>query len=470
MQKKIMSFMEEYHMAGEGDLILAAVSGGADSICLLLMLLEIRQEKNFELCVVHVEHGIRGEESLEDAHFVENFCQERNIPCKIFYCHAAEYAREHKMTVEEGARKLRYEFFRQAAEEFGADKIAVAHNQNDCAETMLFHLARGCGLKGLSGIPPVRGNIIRPLLCVDRKEIESYLKVQGQTYCSDKTNEELKYTRNKIRHQIMPVLEEINTQAVAHMNRLSFLAGEASDFIYEMAGKAKEKYVFQSKMGLSVSGNLIRENRVIQKTVLFLAITEMAESSRDISEIHIRQVIELFGRQTGRILKLPYGMEAWRTYDGILLKRETFSKQEKGRLEEGEVQKEILTLAPEGVLKIPSYGYEIRTRLIEKVPSCKEIPKKKYTKWLDYDKIKGVMQLRNRREKDFFIITPDGRRKKLKKYLIDEKIPGYERERILLIVDDVHIIWAIGFRISEDVKVTEQTKRILEIQVDGGRS
>jgi len=152
------------------------------------------------------------------------------------------------MTVEEGARELRYGYFQEAAKEFQANKIAVAHNQNDCAETMLFHLARGTGLKGLCGILPVRENIIRPLLCVERREIEAYLKEQGQEYCIDKTNEELEYTRNRIRHQVLPVLNEINSQAVAHMNQTAAMAVELEELVQQLTREAKQRYVCKKRV------------------------------------------------------------------------------------------------------------------------------------------------------------------------------------------------------------------------------
>lgn len=486
MQKKVMSFMEEYHMAEEGDCILAAVSGGADSLCLLLILLALKEKRNYRLCAVHVEHGIRGKDSQEDALFVEKFCKKNKVPCKVYHCQAADYAREHKMTVEEGARALRYGFFAQAAEAFGADKIAVAHNKNDCAETMLFHLVRGTGLKGLCGILPVRGNIIRPLLCLERNEIEAYLKKRGQEFRTDKTNEELEYTRNRIRHQVLPILEEINSQAVAHMNQTAFLAAEAAELLEDLAEQAREKHVRRDDRGIHIPQAILTEKPAVQKALLHRVLTESAGSSRDISGVHIQQMQELFERQVGRILHLPYGMEAERTYDGLLLKKEKTKtpgescKERKpsqtcekplynGAMTDKKTEScESWTLPADGVLEIPSFGYEIHTRLLEKIPQNEEIPKKMYTKWLDYDKIKGNMQLRTRKEKDFFVIDPEGRRKKLKNYLIDEKVPKQERDHILLFVDDVHIVWAIGYRISEDVKVTEHTKRILEIQVCGG--
>ncbi len=522
MQKKIMAFMEEHHMAKEGDCILAGVSGGADSICLLSVLLELAKEKKYRICAVHVEHGIRGEASGRDASFVERHCRERGVPLRTFHCRAAEYARANKMSVEEGARALRYGFFRQAAEEFGADKVALAHNQNDCAETVLFHLARGCGLRGLGGILPVRGNLIRPLLCVSRAEIEDYLEKAGQGFCVDETNLELEYARNKIRHQAIAPLEEVNAQAVSHIARTSFLAAEAADYMEAQAGLAKKRWASREGGALRIADGILGEEAVIWKMALWMALGEASGSSRDISEVHIRQVAGLFGRQVGRRLDLPYGVEAERTYGGILLRQKkcggTDRKESPGGLsglrkeppegqsgprEEPPGGGRAWDIEPEGVLEIPAYGCRVRTRLLrdfgtatlsgcpaaesapaegdlkwadsitekpesELLQNFSEIPKKKYTKWLDYDKILGVMQLRNRQEGDAIVIDSEGRRKKLGRYLIDEKVPRQERGSVLVLADGSHVIWVVGRRIGEDVKVTEETKRILEIQIDGG--
>lgn len=461
MQEKVRKFMEQHHMAEEGERILAAVSGGADSICLLLLLSAMQEEQKYQLFVVHVEHGIRGEESLRDAEFVKNFCGKHKIPCKVYHCKAEEYAKEHKMTVEEGARTLRYGYFKEAAEEFQADKIAVAHNQNDCAETMLFHLVRGTGIKGLCGILPVRENVIRPLLCVERKEIEAYLKACGQEYCQDKTNEELEYTRNRIRHQVLPALSEINSQAVSHMNQTAAMAVELEELVQELTGRAVECHTRREQGGILVSAGVLEEKSVIGRSLVHQVLAETAGSSRDISGIHVQQVMDLFEKQVGRSVNLPYSIEAERTYEGVLVRRSRTATIE-------ETLQRVWEVVPGEVLEIPEYGYKVHTRIFEYSPENQEIPQKIYTKWLDYDRIKGGMLLRNRGEEDYFVIDSEGRRKKLKKYLTDEKVPREQRNHILLLADEEHLIWAIGYRIGEDVKVTEHTKRILEIQVDGG--
>lgn len=461
MQKKVREFMEQHHMAEEGERILAAVSGGADSICLLMVLSALQKEKKYELFVVHVEHGIRGEESEKDAEFVRNFCEMHKIPCKVYHCKAEEYAREHKMTVEEGARTLRYGFFKKAAQEFGADKIAVAHNRNDCAETVLFHLARGTGLKGLCGILPVRENIIRPLLCLERSEIEAFLEEKGQSYCVDKTNEELDYTRNRIRHQVLPVLSEINSQAVFHINQTAAMAAELEELVQQLVAEAEKQHLRREESGVLVWHSIQEEKPLIRKGMIHGILTEQAGSSQDISNVHITEVLELFTKQVGKKVNLPYGLAAERTYEGVRIGKANGNSPEK------KIEKEW-ELIPGETLEIPEHGYRILTRILEKTSENEEIPQKMYTKWLDYDKIKGGMLIRTRREKDYFIINARGETKKLKKYLIEEKIPAGQRDKLLLLADEVHLIWAIGYRIGEDVKVTRHTKRILEIQVEGG--
>ncbi len=463
MQEKVRHYIEENHMIDPKDIVLAAVSGGADSMCLLLMLRELCGELGFTLCVVHVEHGIRGEESLADARFVEDVCKGLKIPCKVRHCLALQYARQEKLSVEEAARKLRYQIFWETAGEFGANKVAVAHNQNDRAETMLFHLARGSGLSGLCGIRPVRGQVIRPLLCVTRGEIEQYLAKKGQGFCIDSTNEELLYTRNKIRRQIIPLLTQINANAVSHMNQAAGLAEEAAELIEELSQQAAERHIWSKGEAIFISCGLLKEPSIVIKAALHRALAKKAGSSKDLASIHVQQLWQLFARQNGKQVKLPYGLLARRDYEGILLENSS-SKEDKA----GERQTGQWELLPGGSLHISSYACNIHTRILEKTPHFEEIPKKMYTKWFDYDKIKGTTRLRTRREHDYLTINKEGKRKTLKKYFIDEKIAAGRRDHILLLADDTHILWVVGYRISEDVKVTEHTKRILEVRVDGG--
>ena len=243
MLKKIAAFVEQHQMLLRGDHVLAGVSGGADSVCLLLVLLELQKEYRLTLTVVHVEHGIRGEDSRRDAAFVESLCARLGVELKVFYEDAVAFSKEHGMTLEEGARELRYTRFSEVLNKDGANRIAVAHNQNDSGETLLFHLARGSGLKGMCGIVPVRGKVIRPLLCVSRREIEDFLRERGQEFCTDATNLDILYSRNKIRHQVLPLLTEINAQAVEHLYQSARYVSEAVELVEELVQKARARCV-----------------------------------------------------------------------------------------------------------------------------------------------------------------------------------------------------------------------------------
>ena len=316
-------------------------------------------------------------------------------------------------------------------------------------------------MKGLCGIKPVRERIIRPLLCVGRQEIEAFLALRKQEYCIDQTNQELRYTRNKIRHQVLPILEEINRGAVFHMTQTAAAVTEVVELLGELADLAVRNYVIDEGEGVCILEGLAKEKPVIQKAACHQILARLAGSNKNISRIHVEQICQLFAKQSGREIELPYGMKAQRIYSGIrLAKNKTYDMEAKWQ--------NCWEVPEEGSFHIPYAGYEIHTRMFDKIATNQEIPKKMYTKWMDYDRIKGNMHLRTRQEQDYFVISPDGRQKKLKRYFIDEKVPRQQRGQVLLLAEGAHVLWAIGGRISEDVKVTKETQRVLEIQVYGG--
>ncbi len=464
MIQKVLSFAGQHHMIERGSHILAAVSGGADSVCLLLVLKELAGEYGFRLTAAHIEHGIRGEASRRDAAFVQRLCRVQEVPCLVYSCDAPAYAKEHRMSLEEGARQLRYDRLAQAAAAVGADKIAVAHHQNDCAETLLFHLARGSGLKGFCAILPVRDNLIRPLLAVSREEIEAFLAERRQEYCTDETNLEIEYSRNKIRRQVLPVLTEINQQAVAHLYRSTELFAQVNELVEELAARARARCVeIPQTPGVVLTDRILSESLLIQETVVFGLLKELAGSGKNLTSVHVRQTLELFARQTGRRVSLPYGLTAVRTYAGVWLCRAAVPKQAEEFCRASE------PLYPGEELWLKYYNFTVKSRIFDKNRQFDKIPQKKYTKWFDYDKIKNTLLLRGRCPGDYFVIDASGRRQKLKKYLINEKIPREEREDLLLLAEQNHVLWAVGYRISDAYKVTGDTKRILEVQVNGGR-
>ena len=214
-----------------GKKLLAAVSGGADSMCLLHLLFTA----GLDVTAAHFEHGIRGEESLRDLRFVEAWCREQGIPCLTGHGDAPAYAAAQHMSLEQAARELRYAFLRRCAGEIGADCILTAHNLDDNAETLLFNLARGSGTAGLCGIPARRGELLRPLLPVSRAEIEAYLEQHHVPHVEDSTNREDTYTRNLIRHRVVPALREVNPRFAEAAARTAALAARDEDLLQSLA-------------------------------------------------------------------------------------------------------------------------------------------------------------------------------------------------------------------------------------------
>lgn len=476
--KKVLSFVKKHHMIEDGDHVLAAVSGGADSVCLLLELLELQKVFSMKVSVVHVEHGIRGEASRADAVFVKELCVRKGISCYVYEGDAVSYAKQQGMGLEEGARAMRYGYFEACRREQRADKIAVAHNQNDCVETMLFHLARGTGLRGLAGIRPVRERIIRPLLCLERKEIEAFLQEQGQGYCNDETNRELCYSRNKLRHQVVPILTEINQEVVGHIARTTETMAELLELLEGQTEQAWQRWVKreEGEDRYFFNEEMSREPPFLQRTLALRLLEVCGGSRKDLGAEHAALVLELFGHQVGHRISLPYRMEAYRTYGGVELMRRPPAGREAGQELPGKTpdpEKRESCCQPLEIgkkIELSPYQISVFCKIIEKGAQLQEIPKKKYTKWFDYDKIGSGLLLRNPGPEDYLIIDGQGRRQSLKKYFVNEKIPARVRSSRLVLADNNHVLWVIGYRISEACKVAEDTTRILEIQINGGEA
>ncbi|SCI27644.1 tRNA(Ile)-lysidine synthase [uncultured Clostridium sp.] len=500
-RQKVLSFMKKNHMTDRGDSVLAAVSGGADSVCLLWLLHEMAAELGIKVFAFHMNHGIRGAEADRDEQFVMELCERLNIPLTVAHEKVEEYAAERGLSGEEAGRILRYHHLGETAEKYQCAKIAVAHHEDDDAETVLLNLFRGSGLAGLSGIRPVRENIIRPLLCVSRKEIEGYLNEQELSWCEDSTNKENDYTRNKIRNELLPwVTENINSRAAEHILAVSEFAAQA-DAYFEMeaerileescskrreegkqpnsknAGEAdgKESGTGQSskvaenemKMCTKINTDIFDPQPEILKTyIVRRMILNAAGKAKDITERHIRSVMDLSGPGGGHTVDLPYGLKAVRGYEtlGIVQNKnpsqmsESDQKQERKPVFENKINletdmDEILDLG----------GTHIRLHAVHRKKEP-EIPKNQYTKWFDYDKINVGLSIRYRKNGDYLTLSGGGK-KKLRRYMIDEKIPENERDRIPVLADGDHVLWVVGYRISDYYKITDETEHILEAEV-----
>lgn len=470
IEKKVLSFIRQWDMLCPGDKVVLGVSGGADSVCLLAVLEALKKELQTELCVVHINHGVRAEAG-EDAAYVEQLCRELSLPFYQKEICMEELARQWKCSSEEAGRRARYAFFEEICRVTGAEKIAVAHNMGDCSETMLFHLFRGSGLTGLSGIRPVRDNIIRPILCLQRREIEQYLSVKGLSYRHDITNDGDDYTRNRIRHHILPYAEtEIVCGATRNVYEAANHIALVQDYIGQQAEMAwKEVCVLAKEGRLELSVPRLAElHEIVQKELLRKAVLQLTGSTKDITREHIESLSALICRSGNRWVQLPCFLRGERSYERLLL------YVERGC---GETSQEIGVTGEAlmaGAVSIAFEDVEIGMEILEFGGNFQDIPQNKYTKWLDYDKIKGDISVRHRRNGDYFSVkTPRGvGRKKLKDYLIDEKLPREERDALILLAEGSHVLWLVPYRISECYKVEEGTVRVLQITVrerDGGK-
>ena len=291
-------------MADAGMRVLTGFSGGADSTALLQLLWEYGQERGIEVCALHVNHGIRESEAGRDEAFCEAFCRERGIPLTIVREDVPGLARKSGIGTEEAGRAARYAAFEREVAKGGVDRVALAHHQDDQAETMLFHLMRGTGLRGLRGMEPVRMPYIRPLLCVDRREIEDWLRERNLEWVEDSTNQELTYTRNRIRHQIVAGMEEIRPGSARRMAETAERLLEIEDFLEDEVGKRWEDSVRGDKESLRILLEPFRKmHTAVQKRLVQKCMVQLMEGSRNPEAVHIGQVCALAkGRRGSRLL------------------------------------------------------------------------------------------------------------------------------------------------------------------------
>lgn len=485
MLVKVQKNLEKFNILPVTDqkqVLIAAVSGGADSVCLLLILSELKSRLGFELEVIHVEHGIRGEESQKDAVFVENLCKMLSVKCHMVHVDVPAFCRQQGIGEEEAARILRYQAFREYAL-LRNGKIVLAHHMEDNAETVLFQMLRGSSLTGMCGISPLREDeqgvvYLRPLLDIRRSEIEAYLETVGQSYCTDSTNLETEYHRNYIRKDIIPRLTEINSAAVPHISQTAARLGEVRDFLKEETQKAIARLVRrEEKMILDIVG-FAELHPALQKEVVYELISKIAGSKKDITSTHVEEVLSLLSSQSGKQVALPYRVVVRRSFDTIVFEKKTEDANRK-TIQDGSDEEKGLRISEEILENWKANGLPVSLPLSEKGEQFvvkifsysgneEEIPKKPYTKWFDYDKIKRGFCIRNRENGDFLINDMEGHRKKLKSYFIDEKIPLEQRGTMWLLAQDSLVLWVVGGRISEHIKVDRDTKTVMEVHYIGG--
>ncbi len=421
--------IKEYNMIKNGDRVIVALSGGADSVCLLHILNCLKESMYFTLEAVHINHCIRGKESDGDESFCKKLCQSLNIPLEIFRVDIPTLTKLSRKSTEETARDVRYEKFAEVADESG--KIATAHTLSDNVETVIFNMIRGTGLKGLCGIPPVRGNIIRPLINITRRQVENYLTGINQSFKTDSTNLSDDYSRNKIRHKIIPVMEEINSGFLKSFSNCVTTLKEENSFLQQLAENEYNSHLENNSLvNISQIPQIIRK-RVISR---FLSNNNLPVSFEKINETDI--ICNLGGK--------------------FNIRKDTFIVCKKNRLyiENSSVKTEYKEITARiGQNRI----FDNKTLLISRDKKGKNI--------IDADKICGQVICHSRKNGDKIKLMGRDFTSSVKK-LLNENVDASLRPFIHYLSDDEGLIFMEGFGIAERVKPDESTKNFLSIEIE----
>jgi len=455
MLDKITAYIKEWHMLEQNDNVIVGISGGADSVCLLFVLYKLREVFSLKITGVHVNHGLRGEEAIRDEDFAVRLCRQMGIFCAVYRKDVRMIAKQRRRSEEETGRDVRREIFAHAMQTYEGTRIALAHHQNDNAETMLMNLVRGTGLRGLGGMRPVNKEVIRPLLCVNRTEIEDYLAEQKVSYCEDATNQSDLYTRNRIRNHVLPYLEEkINSRAVQHIADSMDRLRQVQEYLDQQADIWYQNCIrFENQDIILLGGKYAEVPEALKPILLQRILEQLAGARRDIAAGHLGAADSLMRLQTGRQTSLPYGITATRCYEGLRFSKRTDAAQ----------IPEPVPLPING--QVETGGRIVRTTVREAGADPANSVEKHYTKQFDYDIIKSNVSIRTRKAGDYIVIDHQGNRQKLKAFFINNKVPREERDQILLIAQDSHILWIIGMRRSMACQPNEYTKNIIEIEI-----
>ena len=453
---EIRRTIDKNAMLNAGDHIIVALSGGADSVCLLVLLCEIRKEYGFEVRAVHVHHGLR-KTADRDEQYVRDLCSRLGTPLAVHRVRAAEYASQSHMSVEEAGRALRITAFDEELTKWKTEcgvedtqyKIALAHHMEDSAETVLFNLCRGSSLSGMCGIRPVSGNRIRPLIDCTKQEITGCLKDRGIAWCEDETNTDTDITRNMIRLRIMPELTGyVNNEAAKHITDAASDMQEAEEYLRAETIIATERC--SSEPGVINVKRLLEEPVILQKRVLYEALVKTAGRKKDIEHIHIENIMAVIRKGGSAKVTMPYGIMAVKEYDDLRFTKNKNGPGQGSRDHEHDTMREA--------------GHEVYAQRVFAVDGMlSKIPDGKYTKWFDYDRITSSLVLRTREKGDYITLSEDGKRKMISRFMIDEKIAPRDRDLMIMPADGSEILWIPGYRISARYRISETTKNILEI-------
>lgn len=461
MSKKL-SFIDKFEkyalenkLLAKGDHILVGFSGGADSTALISALWQLRTKYKLSILVAHVNYNLRGKDSLADAEFVKNFCFKRNISIVI-----NETKLKAKSGMEVKARELRFTWFNQLLQMYKMDKIALGHNKKDQAETLIFRLMRGSGYAGLKGITANADGVIHPLLPFHREEIEQFLKDNKLEWREDKSNLGTAFSRNKIRNELLPWVEtNLNPNVVERLCATADIFAETNSIMEDLAVRRLHKATLKHSTTdylLSIP-TLLKTKSVLRYYVYKLVYQDLIQHDKDFYQASVSEIDAVLNSSGSKRIDLPNGVIALKEYDKLL-----FTLDDPTESVDVNNLKEFTSIRHRGTFE----DYRIIMKKLKKLPAGKYIFEDENCAYLDFDKIEMPLIMRHRKPGDRFMPMGMKNSKKLKDFFIDEKIPKFERDKVVLLCDKEKILWVSGHRIDNRVNVTKDTQNILMIKFE----
>ena len=472
MINKVREIINKCGMLDFGDRIVVGVSGGPDSIALLQSLAILSDEYRITLIAAHLNHGLRGRDSNEEEDFASVFSKSLGLIFESKTLDIRALSKEHGKSIEETGRDERYEFLTQIAKKHGAGKIALGHHLHDRVETVLMNVMRGCGIEGLRGILPVRdGIIIRPLLSSTRDEILSFLEAQRLSYMNDSSNFENTYLRNRIRNRLLPLLKmQYNPNIETTIAHLSEIAVQDDACLQAVVDQA------MSQLGIDLDGQekeitfnipiFLLLHEAIQRRVIKTLIESIATAGKPIGYVHVKSVLDLVhhGHSSGK-LNLPGSIEIRREYEHLsIIRKPCVTRIINERCSKGESSGFSYDVVIPGRIEICELGIVITFDFVKGIPSRADYNKSNVI-YMDYDRLPSLLMIRNRKSGDRIQLLGMEGSKKVKSYLIDKKIPRHRRREVPLLVDRESVLWVIGMDMSERVKITGKTLKVVKAEI-----
>lgn len=462
---RVKKTIKKYSLISQNDHILIGLSGGPDSVCLLKILSLLKDEFDIKISAAYIDHGLRAEEILYEKRICHDLCNSLNIPYIEKSIDVKNYIEKTGINKQQAARELRYSAFYDIATYINANKIALGHNADDQAETIIMRILRGAGPTGLSGIPPIRFYkknfngykvyIIRPLIEIKRTDIEKFLQKEKLIFAIDSSNLKDEYLRNKIRHFVMPFFKKINKDIVKTLCKTADILRDEERYFDLTVTKSLMKLISRKSdehIELFLSP-LESMDTVLMRRVLRRAIDETI-GLKGINFYHIEEIINLIKwGKAGDRLYLPHNIRVIKGYSNLVL---TCRRPQK-------VAPFLLNLQEESILKESSIV--LQSDLLD-INNLKDYGDGKKSASLDFDKLRPPLKIRGRRNGDFFYPLGLGKKKKIQDFFVDEKIPRDERDSIPLLVDSSNnIVWIVGYRVDDRYKVDKNTKRVLKLTI-----